>query len=83
MNTMFKKKHEHNDGASSSLETTQPFNKEDEDWMLRENLSRIKNKILVLSGKGGVGKSTVAVNIAARGIDFGCLQIHTVLPPTQ
>jgi Mrp family chromosome partitioning ATPase len=27
-------------------------------------MSRIKHKILVLSGKGGVGKSTVAINIA-------------------
>jgi ATP-binding protein involved in chromosome partitioning len=31
---------------------------------LKENLSRIKHKIVVLSGKGGVGKTTVAVNLA-------------------
>ncbi len=29
-----------------------------------ENLSHVKNKVAVLSGKGGVGKSTVAANIA-------------------
>jgi Mrp family chromosome partitioning ATPase len=31
---------------------------------LKHRLSKIKHKIVVMSGKGGVGKSTVAVNIA-------------------
>lgn len=31
---------------------------------LQDRLCRIKSKIIVLSGKGGVGKSTVAVNLA-------------------
>jgi Mrp family chromosome partitioning ATPase len=35
-----------------------------EDEKLKKNLQRIAHKILVLSGKGGVGKSTVAVNLA-------------------
>ncbi len=35
-----------------------------QDKKLKEQLSKIKHKIMVMSGKGGVGKSTVAVNVA-------------------
>ncbi len=46
---------------------------------LKENLSKIKNEILVLSGKGGVGKTTVSVNLgyglALRGFETGVLDI--------
>ncbi len=46
---------------------------------LKKRLSAIKHKILVLSGKGGVGKSTVAVNMAVllalQGKKVGLLDI--------
>ena len=35
-----------------------------EDQKIEENLSRIKNRIVVFSGKGGVGKTTVSINLA-------------------
>ena len=31
---------------------------------IKNNLEKIKHKILILSGKGGVGKSTVSSNLA-------------------
>ena len=38
--------------------------KEIQEIQIKDNLSRIKQRIVVLSGKGGVGKSFVATNIA-------------------
>lgn len=50
-----------------------------EDKALETRLSEIKHKILVLSGKGGVGKSTVAVNLAVAlsmaGMKVGLLDV--------
>jgi len=38
--------------------------REEEQKIIREKMTRIKHKILILSGKGGVGKSTIAANMA-------------------
>jgi Mrp family chromosome partitioning ATPase len=36
----------------------------EQDRRLKENMSKIRHKIIVISGKGGVGKTSVAVNLA-------------------
>jgi len=50
-----------------------------EEARLQDNLSRIKHKFVVLSGKGGVGKSTVSTNLAVSlsmtGLKVGLLDV--------
>ena len=51
---------------------------------IEENLARIKNKIVIISGKGGVGKTTVAVNLAmglaSVGLRVGILDVDITGP---
>jgi ATP-binding protein involved in chromosome partitioning len=42
-----------------------------EDAQLQDRMSAIRRRLLVLSGKGGVGKSTVAVNLAVALAEAG------------
>jgi Mrp family chromosome partitioning ATPase len=53
--------------------------RKEQDMRLRENLSRIRHTVLVMSGKGGVGKTSVAVNLscalAHKGKKVGILDV--------
>jgi len=48
----------------SILRSANMMENKEQEMNLQENLGRIKHKIMVMSGKGGVGKSTIAVNLA-------------------
>ena len=43
---------------------------EKQDLEIRNSLGKIKKTILVMSGKGGVGKSCIAVNIAVKLVKY-------------
>ncbi|TXT60794.1 MAG: Iron-sulfur cluster carrier protein [Promethearchaeota archaeon] len=51
---------------------------------IEENMDKIKNKLVIISGKGGVGKTTVAVNLAMSlasvGLRVGILDVDITGP---
>ena len=69
--------------SDSSCSVNQKGNPNDQQFQIRQALDKrmceVKNKIIVMSGKGGVGKSTTAVNLAlalaAQGKKVGLLDI--------
>lgn len=73
---------------STCGQSTAEMQRINERMEMRETLSRIKRKIVVLSGKGGVGKSSVAANLSValsrRGLKVGLLDtdLHGPSIPT-
>ena len=61
---MGKCEHESDPKACASCSVSQEQQKSDEEKALCRTLTQIRHKILVMSGKGGVGKSSVAVSLA-------------------
>jgi ATP-binding protein involved in chromosome partitioning len=70
------------------IQPLESLSKKSQEPKIIVNLRRIKRKIMIMSGKGGVGKSTVAANLAIglalRGYNVGLLDcdIHGPTIPT-
>lgn len=65
--------------CSQQGQTSIPMTEAMQKKVMAENLREVRHKIFVMSGKGGVGKSSVTVNLAvalaARGFKVGILDV--------
>ncbi|MGD9730576.1 MAG: P-loop NTPase [Desulfamplus sp.] len=66
-------------GGGCPSENKQAKQLEEQEQMIKSSLAKIKHKIFVLSGKGGVGKSSVSANLAAslasKGFKTGLMDV--------
>jgi len=66
-------------GSSCGTNEAQQAAAAQQENAITRSLGKIKNKILVMSGKGGVGKSTISVNLAlglaSRGFQVGLMDV--------
>lgn len=66
-------------GQSQQGQTSIPMSAALQNKALTRNLEQVRHRLFVMSGKGGVGKSSVAVNLAAglaaRGFRVGILDV--------
>ncbi len=65
--------------GSCGTNQNKDFERMVKDAQIQETLAKIKNKVVVLSGKGGVGKSTVAagiaISLALEGYEVGLMDV--------
>ena len=66
-------------GCGGSAQQQQHIKQQQQNDMMQNTLKKIKNKLFVLSGKGGVGKSSVsanlAVSLAKKGFKTGLMDV--------